>query len=235
MADILDPLADNGGATLTHSLPIGSLALNNADVDVCLSSPIDGVDQRGMARLENACDIGAFESSLGANQVAFMVQAGDIEEDSRQNREFTITLDRPQETRFVVDFATLDGSATGDVDYVSRFGSMTFLPGQTVKRRFITINDDDIVEGDESFSFRAAAADDPSNEVIAQATIIDNDVPELPVISIESSSLEVSEGGRAAVVFITLSEPLSFPVQVSFETIPGSAQSGSDFVARMEV
>ena len=62
LADILSPLADNGGPTQTHGLPVGSPAINAGDNATCQST-----DQRGEARLNNTsdqCDIGAFEGAL---------------------------------------------------------------------------------------------------------------------------------------------------------------------------
>jgi hypothetical protein len=53
----LGPLQDNGGATLTHALLPGSLAIDNADDGAAPST-----DQRGVARPQGAAsDIGAFE------------------------------------------------------------------------------------------------------------------------------------------------------------------------------
>lgn len=54
----LGPLADNGGATQTHALLCGSIAIDAGD---CLGGAILE-DQRGIARPQGkACDIGAFE------------------------------------------------------------------------------------------------------------------------------------------------------------------------------
>jgi predicted outer membrane repeat protein len=51
---MLEPLTDNGGATLTHALQPGSLAIDAVECDLAS-------DQRGEPRQEDACDIGAFE------------------------------------------------------------------------------------------------------------------------------------------------------------------------------
>ena len=54
---LLDPLADNGGPTLTHALGVGSPAIDAADSDACPAT-----DQRGVTRPQGAgCDAGAFE------------------------------------------------------------------------------------------------------------------------------------------------------------------------------
>lgn len=60
-ADLM-PLANNGGATLTHALMSSSQAIDHGHPSACLddTSATLGVDQRGWARA-NRCDMGAFE------------------------------------------------------------------------------------------------------------------------------------------------------------------------------
>jgi hypothetical protein len=54
---LLEPLADNGGPTLTHALLPGSPAIDAANADVCPAT-----DQRGVVRPQGAgCDVGAYE------------------------------------------------------------------------------------------------------------------------------------------------------------------------------
>ncbi len=60
LPNILSPLADNGGPTLTHALPEGSPAIDAGDSTFCAAAPINNRDQRGVRRGAN-CDIGAFE------------------------------------------------------------------------------------------------------------------------------------------------------------------------------
>ncbi|GAB4579693.1 MAG: hypothetical protein Fur0022_24310 [Anaerolineales bacterium] len=62
-------LTDNGGATLTHALVSGSVAIDMAPNEDCAVAPLYGLDQRGYARnvdgngqlTTNECDAGAFE------------------------------------------------------------------------------------------------------------------------------------------------------------------------------
>ena len=60
---MLSPLADNGGPTLTHELQLGSPAIDTGNPAGCLDAAGTAltVDQRGLARPVNACDIGAYE------------------------------------------------------------------------------------------------------------------------------------------------------------------------------
>lgn len=70
---MLAPLQDNGGPTETHMLLWGSPAINAGDNDTCTNAPINGLDQRGIARpfLEQ-CDIGAVELDLVLDQTTFL-------------------------------------------------------------------------------------------------------------------------------------------------------------------
>jgi uncharacterized repeat protein (TIGR01451 family) len=64
ISTVLDPLADNGGATETHALVAGSPAIDGVtDCTDLAGSPVT-TDQRGMARPQGpACDIGAYEAA----------------------------------------------------------------------------------------------------------------------------------------------------------------------------
>ncbi len=56
---LLEPLADNGGPTLTHALGAGSPAIDTADAGACPAT-----DQRGVIRPQGSgCDAGAVEQS----------------------------------------------------------------------------------------------------------------------------------------------------------------------------
>jgi CSLREA domain-containing protein len=61
----LGPLANNGGPTFTHALRRGSPAIDVGDDTICAAEPVNGLDQRGVARFGslagNHCDIGAYE------------------------------------------------------------------------------------------------------------------------------------------------------------------------------
>ncbi|MFN8420950.1 MAG: right-handed parallel beta-helix repeat-containing protein [Anaerolineae bacterium] len=65
---MLGALADNGGPTLTHLPAFGSAAIDAGDDSICAASPVNNVDQRGVARPFDGngdslahCDIGAVE------------------------------------------------------------------------------------------------------------------------------------------------------------------------------
>ena len=83
LAAILSPLANNGGPTMTHALPANSPALDRAPNASCTAAPVNGIDQRGEARNQNAvdgatnneCDVGAYERAGSAAAMGFYLSA----------------------------------------------------------------------------------------------------------------------------------------------------------------
>lgn len=62
MTGLINSLDSNGGPGFSNLLlATGAAALNAGGDAVCAASPVDGVDQRGLARPAGACDIGALE------------------------------------------------------------------------------------------------------------------------------------------------------------------------------
>ncbi|HET6446032.1 MAG TPA: DUF11 domain-containing protein, partial [candidate division Zixibacteria bacterium] len=79
---LLGPLQDNGGETETHALLDDSPAIDAGSDATCAAPPVDGEDQRGVARpIGPHCDIGAFESSGSALEadLALMAEASPSE------------------------------------------------------------------------------------------------------------------------------------------------------------
>lgn len=65
---------------------------------------------------------------------------------------FTIRLSRTSSTPITVQYATADGSAVAEADYVAANGTVTFAPGETTKVVEIGVVGDTRFEFDEAFS-----------------------------------------------------------------------------------
>lgn len=107
---------------------------------------------------------------------------------------FTVSLSHAGADTITVDYASADGSASG-MDYVSTYGNLTFLPGQTTSSISVAVVGDTDFESDEWFFL------DLSNAVGAtiiesqgQATISNDDTLELP------NSPPVAQGDSAVTV-----------------------------------
>jgi hypothetical protein len=77
-----------------------------------------------------------------------------------------------------LNYATSGDTATADVDYASRSGTVTFAPGQTTSNIFIQVNGDILNEGNEAFVVNLS---NPSNVTVADGqgigNILDDDAP----------------------------------------------------------
>jgi CSLREA domain-containing protein len=119
----LGPLANNGGPTQTHALLTGSDAIDAGNNDVCADTdpPVNGIDQRGVARPQEGdgvapavCDIGAYELVANPDLAAAMT-CQPSEAAPGANVVCTITVTN---STFVVD-ASLSTSTPPNTTFVS--------------------------------------------------------------------------------------------------------------------
>ena len=82
------------------------------------------------------------------------------------NFDFTVTRSGDTTGSSSVSFATADGSATADGDYISASGTVSFGAGVTQQTVTVTVNGDTTVEPDETFTVNLSSA--------TGATIADN-------------------------------------------------------------
>lgn len=124
---MLDPLADNGGRTLTHALQAGSPAINAGDDAGCPFT-----DQRGYGRA-GVCDIGAFEFG-GA---AVTIKQGDVNCDDAVTAVDALVI-----LRVIAQLPTTaecvnaagDVNCDGDKTAVDALGVLRFVAGLPVNQ-----------------------------------------------------------------------------------------------------
>lgn len=146
---------------------------------------------------------------------------------------FTVTLDQPSALPVTVQYTTLDGSATGGLDYTPVTGTLTFAPGTTSQTITVPVLNDAVYEGPETFTVRLS---DPVQATIAvpaaTGTILDDGTgpggqdDDRPTVSAISSPT-VTEGSPLDFV-VTLSNASALPQTLTLGTQPGSATPGTD-------
>jgi Calx-beta domain len=144
---------------------------------------------------------------------------------------FTITLDAAAAVDVNVDYATSDLSATDGSDYTGVTGTATVLAGDTSTTVDVPVLDDNIYEGNETFSL------DLSNEVNGTlgtapgtATISDDD----PAPDVDIAPAQVDEGDTGTTPLalnVSLSNPSFEDISVDYVTSNGTATAGSDYEA----
>ncbi len=141
---------------------------------------------------------------------------------------FSVSLSSISGKTVLVDYSTLDVSATAGLDYITAAGTLTFSPGETTKTVTVSTLDDGIAEDNESFTFSLV---NPVNANLSTSSatgfILDNDLP--PSISIDSPT-PVIEGANLTFT-VTLSAPSEQMITVDYASADGSAVSGSDYIA----
>ena len=71
---------------------------------------------------------------------------------------FTINLDQPVDASVTVDVSTIDSTAVGGSDFVTKMETVTFTAGQTSQTFTVDVNGDTAFETDETFFVRLANA-----------------------------------------------------------------------------
>jgi hypothetical protein len=152
-----------------------------------------------------------------------------VDEADREAR-FVITLDRPSTSVVSMSYATVDGTAQADRDFVTSAGTLNFAPGETAKTVRVALIDDGVAEGTETFellltNLANASVLDPSATVRIFAN--DGQVVSQPTISIDD--LTVDESQAHADVIVRLSAPGTSPVSVRYATSNELARYGADY------
>ncbi|HPH97579.1 MAG TPA: Calx-beta domain-containing protein [Anaerolineaceae bacterium] len=142
---------------------------------------------------------------------------------------FTVTLNSSSGLPVEVDFSLASQTALPNQDYSDVQGHLIFNPGVTSQTMTVSLIDDSLQEGSETFR---VILSNPVNATLGTAsstgTIIDNDVP---AFSISNAMRAEGTSGTAVMYFtVQLSLPSTQSLTVKYITSPGTASSGSDYI-----
>ena len=159
------------------------------------------------------------------------------------NLTLTATLSAAASSAVTVNYSTYNFNAQAGSDYVAANSVLTFAPGETSKTIDIAVNGDTLYEGNEFFGVTLSSASgavfaDHASSASTTATIMDDDVSPLPIISLSPSYPSIAEGNAGTsnlTLTATLSAPASSAVTVNYATYDGKATAGSDYVAAIGI
>ncbi|MGF2038132.1 MAG: PA14 domain-containing protein [Nostoc sp. CmiVER01] len=130
-----------------------------------------------------------------------------------------------------VKYATLAGTATAGVDYGSEgtesAGTLIFAPGQSSRQISIPINDDSLVEADETFSF---VIDQTEGATLGLQRTLGITIQDNDHSSLDFSKPVVNENDGTATVTVTRGNS-SGAASLDYITWDGTAKAGSDYQA----
>jgi Ca2+-binding RTX toxin-like protein len=130
----------------------------------------------------------------------------------------------------IVDYATTNDSAVAGSDFLARSGTLTFLPGETLKTVVVDLLDDGIAETLESFNLLLTNANGAHLvQPVGQTFIGANDgvVQSQPRLLVESTTADETDGYLEVVV--RLNAPSDRQVGVNWSISNFSADTSSDF------
>jgi Calx-beta domain len=132
-----------------------------------------------------------------------------------------------------VDYATSDGTASGDSDYTPTSGTLSFGPGETEKTFSIPVTWDGRGEGPETINLsltNPTGGADLAQNTAAIVRIADDGAS--GALQLTSSSYSVGEAAGLATVTVTRGGgSLGGPVTVDYTTNDATAIAGSDYTA----
>ncbi|WP_197998650.1 Calx-beta domain-containing protein [Gimesia aquarii] len=143
-----------------------------------------------------------------------------------------VSLEKPVNTAVSVDYITADQSALNSIDYSFQSGTLIFNPGEQSKTIEISILDNAIVEGIETFLVNLRNMQTSSPEVIladdqAEITIVDDDQATFSI-----DDLSVDETAGTAKLKVSLNRPVHTTVSVDFATADSSASNFTDYLSQ---
>jgi Calx-beta domain len=144
---------------------------------------------------------------------------------------FVVRLSAPSANDVSFQWSTEDGTATHGVDYSAATASSTIAAGKiyAVIRRFIF--SDPTAEPNETFFLKLTSATVPISRDTGTATIVNDDPPSPPHVSIGSTGVtEGDQGGGLLVFVVTISGRLP-AFTVKYATADGTAKAVQDYVA----
>jgi hypothetical protein len=144
---------------------------------------------------------------------------------------FTVSLSKAATNGTSVNFTTANGTAASGEDYTTKTGTLNFATGETSKTITVDIQNDSLVESEETFSLKLS---NPQGLTIKDDTgvgkIVSEDVYIAPEVSI--NDISVNETNGTATFTVSLSKTATSGTSVNFATANGTAVSGEDYTAK---
>ena len=105
-------------------------------------------------------------SATVAGPAGLSVADAEADEAAGATMRFAVTLDRTAARTVTVDWTTADGTARAGADYAAAEGTLTFAPGERSKTVAVTVFDDSVDDGGETFGLLLS---NPSGARLADA------------------------------------------------------------------
>ncbi|MEP0916501.1 DUF4347 domain-containing protein [Leptolyngbya sp. DQ-M1] len=169
---------------------------------------------------------GVLNNDDAAPQLSIVSRTGTQAEGNsgRTSFEFVVSLNNPSSEEIRVNYATIDGTASGS-DYEAANGTLIFAPGEEQETITVNVLGDTVLEPEESFLLRLS---NPTNATIsgsneARGTILNDDQAIRPTIQIEDVIASEGSVDTTYTFKVKLSQATTNPVSVQYRTLDDTA------------
>ena len=151
-----------------------------------------------------------------------------IIEDGTNSVTLTVTLTGLTTKTFTVNYAVAPGSATANADYTAVTGTLTFAPGESVKTITISLLDDFLDEGNETFTVNLSNV--TGGAVLGKSSATVTLLQPTPVLSLTQATYSLNESGVpiASVTVVRSAGSVDPAVSATISFTNGTASS-SDY------
>jgi hypothetical protein len=225
------------GAGVDYTLASGMLTFNPDDTSENVSVAIndDSADENDETVIVNLSS--SVNANLGSpSSHTYTIQDNDappsfsindvtLAEGNSGTTSFTFTVTKTDATELtsMVDYQTMDGTATAPTDYTAKpVTTLTFAPSDTTKMVTVLINGDATYETNESFTVKLSNATNATISDDGGAGTINNDDAK-PSFSINDVTLAEGNAGITNFIFtLTKAGPTALTATVNFATADGT-------------
>ncbi len=228
---------------------LGSISAGQSvPVDILLKAPASSGDARvsaSVAAIENDSqssnnthntDIPVASSAAGVLSLASLTYNAN---ENTNNLVIMVRRTGGSSGTVSVDYATSNGTAESGKDYTAVSNTLTWVDGDTGNKEInISITEDDLVEGNETFKVTLSNATGSAAIGTASSTItiIDNEQSSSAgYIDFSQSSYQVNEDGSSVTINLTRTRGSNGQVSIRYATDNGTATAGEDYTARSGV
>lgn len=129
-----------------------------------------------------------------------------------------------------VDYATSDGTATQPADYAAAAGTLNWVDADAANKTFsVTINDDTLIEGNETVNLALASPTNGSRLGTPNPAVLTIQDWEEGTLQFSLASYSANENGGAATISVTRANGSDGAVAVDFATSDGTAAAPGDY------
>jgi hypothetical protein len=222
----------DGSSTASVNVPI----VDNTEFEQSESFFIDLVNPQGGVTISNSTAEVRIADDDVAPATGVVQFSGDLTTIGEAAALVTVTAVRVGGSagQILVDYQSVDGSATAGSDYQPVAGTVAFSDGQLSVSIDVPVVDDAVFEGDEDFTLTlSSTSPDTLGQRLSTSIVIqDNESPpSAGSFSLSQAATVVDEGAGSLSVAIIRSGGSSGAVSVDLATIAGSAIPGDDYEA----